>query len=243
MALVAYDGVRRLPAFDLDLDGDRTPAEVRALREALSAADALLLACPEYGHGVPGALKNALDWVFGSGELAGKPVGITAAVLDPRRGWRGLRALARSLRAMDARVVGGAPIVVAADGEWSGACDGAVLTILDALATPSATMSTADEHPAQWWLAGLSLEGSTPMASDSRDDTIAAAVGAAVARAHDTLAHGELDAFVSRIEAALYAPEVLRAFVDQLDGSAALGEVLARLGARSEAALDDLLDG
>ncbi len=61
----AYVGLSSLPHFNPDLDrelGDaRLPAAVRALREQLAAAGALLIASPEYAHGVPGSLKNALD--------------------------------------------------------------------------------------------------------------------------------------------------------------------------------------
>src|SRR4051794_18580521 len=68
-----FDGVRDLPLFDPDIerDGD-APASVTAWRSALAHADALLIASPEYGHSLPGALKNAIDWVIGSGELEGK---------------------------------------------------------------------------------------------------------------------------------------------------------------------------
>ncbi|MCA9623176.1 MAG: NAD(P)H-dependent oxidoreductase, partial [Myxococcales bacterium] len=83
----------------------------RAWREALRSSDAVFMAAPEYGHSLPGALKNAIDWLIGSGELYGKPVAITAAVGDPRRGHRGLDALARTLRAAGARVVHQLPTV------------------------------------------------------------------------------------------------------------------------------------
>ncbi|HJW09116.1 MAG TPA: NAD(P)H-dependent oxidoreductase, partial [Holophagaceae bacterium] len=51
----------------------------QAWRDALSAADAVLLCTPEYAHGMPGVLKNALDWVVGSGELVDMPVVALAA--------------------------------------------------------------------------------------------------------------------------------------------------------------------
>lgn len=56
-------GLGDLPHYDADLDTDEDrPASVRALKEAIGAADALLVATPEYNHGVPGVLKNAIDW-------------------------------------------------------------------------------------------------------------------------------------------------------------------------------------
>ncbi len=55
------------------------PPAVMAGRSALASADAVLISSPEYAHGVPGVLKNALDWVVGSGEFVGKPVGVLNA--------------------------------------------------------------------------------------------------------------------------------------------------------------------
>jgi chromate reductase, NAD(P)H dehydrogenase (quinone) len=50
-----------LPPFNPDLDGDRPPTAVKQFRLALEASAAVLISSPEYAHGVPGALKNALD--------------------------------------------------------------------------------------------------------------------------------------------------------------------------------------
>jgi chromate reductase, NAD(P)H dehydrogenase (quinone) len=106
-----YDGVRDLPLFNPDIEADGPPpAAVVKWRAALAAADALLIASPEYGHSLPGSLKNAIDWVIGSAELDSKIVGVTASVAHESRGGRGLDALLRTLTAVNARVVGGAAI-------------------------------------------------------------------------------------------------------------------------------------
>lgn len=63
-----------LPYFNPDLDTDHPPAEVQKFRAEIGAADGLLISSPEYAHGVPGALKNALDWLVASTEFPGKPV-------------------------------------------------------------------------------------------------------------------------------------------------------------------------
>src|SRR5205085_10560299 len=63
-----------------------------------------------YGFSLPGALKNAIDWVIGSGELEQEIVAITAAVPGAGRGRRGLQALADTLSAMRITVLGGEPI-------------------------------------------------------------------------------------------------------------------------------------
>jgi chromate reductase len=68
-----------VPHFNPDHDGDAPPEPVMAWRRRLSEADAAVSATPEYAHGVPGTLKNALDWVVASGELAGKPVALLSA--------------------------------------------------------------------------------------------------------------------------------------------------------------------
>jgi chromate reductase, NAD(P)H dehydrogenase (quinone) len=61
LGLVAVPGA--LPLFDQDiLDRDGPPADVLALKEALAAADGLLIATPEYNWSIPGFLKNAIDW-------------------------------------------------------------------------------------------------------------------------------------------------------------------------------------
>ncbi len=68
-----------LPHYNADLDGENPPAAVVALREAISAADALLFMTPEYNYSIPGVLKNAIDWASRpayKSPLAGKPAGV-----------------------------------------------------------------------------------------------------------------------------------------------------------------------
>ena len=70
-----FEGLGSLPAFNPDLD-ETAPASVTSFRAMVAAADAIAISSPEYAHGVPGVLKNALDWLVGSGELYRKPVGL-----------------------------------------------------------------------------------------------------------------------------------------------------------------------
>jgi NAD(P)H-dependent FMN reductase len=109
--VVLFDGLRRLPLFDPDLLVKGEPEAVRDWRNAIAGSHALLIASPEYGHSLPGALKNAIDWVIGSGELERKVIAITAAVPGPERGGLGLKALRDTLQAVSAIIVGGEPIV------------------------------------------------------------------------------------------------------------------------------------
>lgn len=67
---------------DLETDGTRAPAAVDALRRAVRSADGLLVVTPEYNHGVPGVLKNAIDWLsqpLRHSALEGKPTAVMGA--------------------------------------------------------------------------------------------------------------------------------------------------------------------
>jgi len=80
--LVEWDRIAELPAYDEDLDTALAPEPVRALREAIAAADAILIATPEYNASLPGALKNALDWAsrpHAVNPLRGKPAAVVGA--------------------------------------------------------------------------------------------------------------------------------------------------------------------
>lgn len=84
-----------VPLYNQDLDGTEAPAAVVALRAAIAAADGLVIVTPEYNYGLPGMLKNALDWAsrpHGAASLAGKPV-VTMATSPAFTG--GVRALAQ----------------------------------------------------------------------------------------------------------------------------------------------------
>ena len=77
-----YEGLAELPPFNPDLDtieGDRLPPPVAALRARIGHTDGILICSPEYAHGIPGALKNALDWLVGSVEFPFKPVALLKA--------------------------------------------------------------------------------------------------------------------------------------------------------------------
>ncbi|HYY31475.1 MAG TPA: NADPH-dependent FMN reductase [Chthoniobacterales bacterium] len=71
-----YTGLSDLPAFNPDLDTDQSPRVVQMLRHEIGAADGLLISSPEYARGLPGSLKNALDWLVSSFEFPGKPVAL-----------------------------------------------------------------------------------------------------------------------------------------------------------------------
>jgi chromate reductase, NAD(P)H dehydrogenase (quinone) len=77
-----YDGLRDIPPYDEDDDVDNGPEAVARLRAAVAEADAVFFSTPEYNHSIPGALKNAVDWVsrpMATNPLRNKPVSVIGA--------------------------------------------------------------------------------------------------------------------------------------------------------------------
>ncbi len=74
--VLVYQDLARIPPYspDDDVEDCRKPEAVEALRAMVGACDAIVIAAPEYAHGVPGALKNALDWLVTSETFAGRNV-------------------------------------------------------------------------------------------------------------------------------------------------------------------------
>ncbi len=74
--VLVYRDLARLPPFnpDDDVEDRAKPEAVEKLRAIVAASDAIVIAAPEYAHGVPGVLKNALDWLVASETFAGKKV-------------------------------------------------------------------------------------------------------------------------------------------------------------------------
>lgn len=74
-----YKELAAITPFDPGLDNDVPPASVKQLRELLAQTDAVIFCTPEYAFGVPGQLKNMLDWLVSSGSLVEKPVMLVTA--------------------------------------------------------------------------------------------------------------------------------------------------------------------
>jgi len=104
-----------VPLYNEDLEGANKPAAVDAVNAALAQADAVLFITPEYNHGIPGVLKNTLDWisrpVFHS-VLKNKPVTIITSSLAFTGGVRAQYQLRETLISMLAHVVPGPEVVV-----------------------------------------------------------------------------------------------------------------------------------
>jgi NAD(P)H-dependent FMN reductase len=101
MQVMLYRGLGDLPLFNPDLEPSE-PVAVRHLQRAIADADALLIASPEYAHGVSSAIKNALDWMVSTGVFVDKPVVLWNA--SPRA-THALVALHETLTVMSARMV------------------------------------------------------------------------------------------------------------------------------------------
>ena len=107
----------RLPLYDGDLeDRDGIPPEVQALADQIAAADAVIIATPEYNKAPPGVLKNALDWVsrVKGNPWAGKPVAIISAAGGRAGGERSQSALRLMLTPFRPRLLTGPEVLVAA---------------------------------------------------------------------------------------------------------------------------------
>jgi len=101
-----YEGLAGLPHFnpDDDEEGTTPPPAVAELRSLLASADGILISSPEYAHGVPGSLKNALDWLVSDGALVDKPIALINA--SPVGGQYAQSSLVETLTTMNWRVVG-----------------------------------------------------------------------------------------------------------------------------------------
>jgi chromate reductase, NAD(P)H dehydrogenase (quinone) len=100
-----FDRLGEIPPFSTDIGDDDAPPAVTDLRARIAAADGVVVSTPEYAHGVPGVVKNALDWLVGSGELADKPTALVSSSPDSAGGVRAMAALAVTLTVMGVRLV------------------------------------------------------------------------------------------------------------------------------------------
>src|SRR5689334_4396135 len=105
-----WDGLKDVPPYDEDDDGDQAPAAVERLRSAIAGADALFIATPEYNHSIPGVLKNAIDWASrpaGAGVFMNKPAAVVGASTGAFGAVWAQAELRKVLGATGARVVDG----------------------------------------------------------------------------------------------------------------------------------------
>lgn len=101
-------GIGELPHFNPDLE-PATPATVTAWRSSIGWADGLVISSPEYAHGTPGSLKNALDWLVSGTEFSGKPVAMIGVA---ERGLHARASLIEVVTTMDGRVIEAASVML-----------------------------------------------------------------------------------------------------------------------------------
>ena len=97
-----YDRLGELPHFNPDVEETAPPPLALDLRARVGAADALVISSPEYAHGVPGSMKNALDWLVGGPEMVGKTV---ALINGSPRSTHAQIQLKETIRTMSANIV------------------------------------------------------------------------------------------------------------------------------------------
>ena len=104
-----FDSLAGIPHFNPDLDTDQPPEQVTAFRQSLKEADGILICTPEYAMGVPGTLKNAIDWTVSSCEFSHKP---TALITESSLGYKGHASLMETLRIIEAGVTNETQLVI-----------------------------------------------------------------------------------------------------------------------------------
>jgi chromate reductase len=109
VAVELYQRLGELPHFNPDFDNEKLPAIVGEFRALVGAVDGLLISSPEYARGVPGTLKNALDWLVGSFEFPNKFVALLN--VSPRA-THAQASLVTTLETMSARMVTDASVTL-----------------------------------------------------------------------------------------------------------------------------------
>lgn len=98
IVLTIFTGIAALPHFNPD-DTDKDIAVVTVFRKAIQDADGVIICTPEYAHGVPGSLKNAVDWTISTNEFYHKPTALITASTDGRAGHAALLETLRTIEA------------------------------------------------------------------------------------------------------------------------------------------------
>jgi chromate reductase, NAD(P)H dehydrogenase (quinone) len=104
-----YSELTELPHFNPDLDNENPPEKIKQWRETLRKYDGILICTPEYAMGVPGTLKNAIDWTVSSMEFSKKP---TALITASSLGLKGHDSLLETLKVIEAKITGETQLVI-----------------------------------------------------------------------------------------------------------------------------------
>jgi chromate reductase len=104
-----FEGLSALPHFNPDLDNEAAPEPVKKFRRQLREAEGILICAPEYAIGVPGSLKNAIDWTISSMEFFKKPVALITASLS---GEKAHKSLLGTLLIIEAQMTGDTQLLI-----------------------------------------------------------------------------------------------------------------------------------
>ncbi|MFY4777272.1 NADPH-dependent FMN reductase [Metabacillus sp. RGM 3146] len=99
-----YEGLENLPHFNPEIDTEEPPDSVSNFRKQLKEADGVIICTPEYARGVPGVLKNALDWAVSSGEFMNKPVAVISASSHSSGGEKAHESIMLTLEMIQAKI-------------------------------------------------------------------------------------------------------------------------------------------
>ncbi|MGE1114680.1 NADPH-dependent FMN reductase [Priestia megaterium] len=99
-----YKRLEHLPHFNPEIDTDSPPDLVKDLRNQLKIADGVIICTSEYARGVPGSLKNALDWIVSSGEFVNKPVAVISASSHSSGGRKAHDSILLTLEMIEAKI-------------------------------------------------------------------------------------------------------------------------------------------
>ncbi|MFM9840899.1 MAG: NADPH-dependent FMN reductase [Cyclobacteriaceae bacterium] len=99
--IIVFEGLTEIPHFNPDLDTDNPPQLVTDFRKKLREVNGILICTPEYAMGVPGTLKNVIDWTVSSMEFSKKP---TALITASSMGEKGHASLLETLKVIEADI-------------------------------------------------------------------------------------------------------------------------------------------
>jgi chromate reductase, NAD(P)H dehydrogenase (quinone) len=108
-SITIFEGLTDIPHFNPDLDNDSPPEAVMRFRRLLREADGILICTPEYAMGVPGTLKNAIDWTVSSCEFSHKPLALITA---SSMGEKGHASLMETLKIIETGVTDDTQLVI-----------------------------------------------------------------------------------------------------------------------------------
>ena len=104
-----FEGLSDIPHFNPDLDNETPPEAVKNFRNQLKEVDGILICTPEYAMGVPGTLKNAIDWTVSSCEFSNKP---TALITASSVGENGHESLMKTLKIIESKITDQTQLVI-----------------------------------------------------------------------------------------------------------------------------------